>query len=426
MSIRVAIEYAGTRRALVIPEASEREEIISMCLMLFNISGDYQDFQLIIQDLDCPVQTAKELLNNEILLLERLLEIRDSKYKEDPMSDPFEEHIPTDFTYSNPDDSNSPIHESTSQDSEESEDNTHSEDGSEIDIEELYQLDIKDREELDTKVKNWAASNKMMVSFKGPERVNIRLGNKVSTLFCKRKQKGCKFYLEFHTNSESKKYELKKYYNSHNHPLEDYDSSQQMTKKVLEKIALLKATGADTRVITGLINQEFETNFHWRSVYYQMRKLTDRIYGRMSEDASKLFSLFEKDSSVRKSYYEVEKDEENRLISCCFMSPRMKTLLEFFNDVIVIDTTHKTNRFNMPLMDVIIINNMGQSCTTFFALLKNQTYEAYRWALCCLKSRMKKNPLVIFTDDEEALTKGKLILQTFSNVIYSNQRYFSN
>jgi len=84
----------------------------------------------------------------------------------------------------------------------------------------------------------------------------------------------------------------------------------------------------------------------------------------------------------------------------------MQELSKYFNDVIVIDTTHRSNRFNMSLMDIIIINNMGKSCTVFFALLKNQTFESYKWALKHYKSKIKHNPAVIFTDDEEALTKG--------------------
>jgi len=278
---------------------------------------------------------------------------------------------------------------------------------SEIDVSELYELKLKEREELGRKVKEWAANKQMALSFKGPERENIKLGNRVSILYCKRKQKHCPFYLEFRTNQESKEYELHQYYNCHNHLLEDFDSAQQITDKIFERIGLLKATGSETRVITDLINQEFKKKFHWRTIYYQLRKITDQMYGKISEDASKLCDLFEKDTEVRGSFSQVKKNtDENRLESCCFMSQRMQKLLEYFSDVIVIDTTHKSNRFNLPLMDVIVVNNMGHTCTAFFALLKNNTFEAYKWGLEHFKSRLKRNPSVIFTDDEETLTKG--------------------
>ena len=105
-------------------------------------------------------------------------------------------------------------------------------------------------------------------------------------------------------------------------------------------------------------------------------------------------------------FFKVEKDNENKFTSCCFMSKRMKRLIEYFSDVVIIDTTHKTNRFNLPLMDIVVVNNLGQPCTCYFALLKNQKFESYKWALNNFKSQIKRNPQVIFTDDEESLTKG--------------------
>lgn len=126
----------------------------------------------------------------------------------------------------------------------------------------------------------------------------------------------------------------------------------------------------------------------------------------MSEDASNLIKILESDASTRNSFFKVEKDNENKFTSCCFMSKRMKRLIEYFSDVVIIDTTHKTNRFNLPLMDIVVVNNLGQTCTCYFALLKNQKFESYKWALNNFKSQIKRNPQVIFTDDEESLTKG--------------------
>jgi len=85
----------------------------------------------------------------------------------------------------------------------------------------------------------------------------------------------------------------------------------------------------------------------------------------------------------------------------------MKSLLEHFNDVLVIDTSHKTNRFNLPFIDAVVIMNTGKTATCFIGLLENQKYESFVWALNHLKSQMKKVPTVIFSDEDEALMKGK-------------------
>ena len=77
-----------------------------------------------------------------------------------------------------------------------------------------------------------------------------------------------------------------------------------------------------------------------------------------------------------------------------------------FSDVILIDTTHKTNRFNMPLLDIVVVNNFGKTITVFFALLSDQRQESFIWALEQFKKMIKKEPGVILTDDDSALTNG--------------------
>ena len=138
----------------------------------------------------------------------------------------------------------------------------------------------------------------MSLSFKAPERDNVRLGYKVSILFCKLKSKGCKFYLEFHIDKETNNYELKGYYNCHSHPSNDYDPSSCITQEICAKIQSLKSSGVETRAITNIINKDSKKNFHWRTIYYQLRKFTDQTFGKMSDDAPHLCQLFEKDSQI--------------------------------------------------------------------------------------------------------------------------------
>lgn len=91
------------------------------------------------------------------------------------------------------------------------------------------------------------------------------------------------------------------------------------------------------------------------------------------------------------------------------MTPCMIQLANICNDVIIIDTTHKTNRFNMPMLDVIIIDNLGRSRTIFVALLDSQKIDSFKWALESLKEKLSMNPPVIFSDEDEALLSGRYI-----------------
>ena len=91
------------------------------------------------------------------------------------------------------------------------------------------------------------------------------------------------------------------------------------------------------------------------------------------------------------------------------MSERMRDLTLKFHEVLFIDATHKSNRFNLPLLDGAIINNFGKTCTSFWALIENQKQGSFEWALQQLKKHLKMDPKVIILDEEDALVNGKII-----------------
>jgi len=84
----------------------------------------------------------------------------------------------------------------------------------------------------------------------------------------------------------------------------------------------------------------------------------------------------------------------------------MKKIADAFSDVLIIDGSHQTNRFNMHILDIVAINNLGKTTTCFFALLDNQKSDSFSWALKNFKNQMQMEPTIIFSDDEEALGKG--------------------
>ena len=218
----------------------------------------------------------------------------------------------------------------------------------------------------------------------------------------------CGFYLQFRTNIDTNAYKFYEYNNIHNHFLETYDNSTAITEEIQDKIEFLKSTNADVSTITDIINQDFKVNFHWRTIYYQLKKIKEIEYGKPSKESEKLAELLEKDSETRGGFCRLERNKENELLRFCCMTKRMIKIANTFNDVIIIDATHKSNRFNMPLLDIVVINNMGKTSTCFFSLLNNQTYESFHWALEQFKGKLEQSPAIIFSDEEEALTQGYL------------------
>jgi len=84
----------------------------------------------------------------------------------------------------------------------------------------------------------------------------------------------------------------------------------------------------------------------------------------------------------------------------------MVNLVNNFYDVIYLDATHKSNRFNLPLLDGAIINNLGQTSSCFWSLLSNHKHESYYWAMYHFKKSINVVPKVFFVEKEEALIQG--------------------
>jgi len=155
---------------------------------------------------------------------------------------------------------------------------------------------------------------------------------------------------------------------------------KQLLHKYLKKIDSLRSGCETYGHLTRLINQEFKKNFHRKTIYYQVKKLKEQALGKPSDDAKKLLEMLADDASERGSFYVIQ-HEDLEFRGCCFASKRMIANAIKFSDVIVVDTSHSTNRFNLPLLDIAIINNLGKTITSFVSLLPNQKYESFFWAL---------------------------------------------
>jgi len=92
------------------------------------------------------------------------------------------------------------------------------------------------------------------------------------------------------------------------------------------------------------------------------------------------------------------------VIGVFFMHKDSVALAKVYNTVFLLDCTYKTNKFNMPLLNIV-----GIACTyaTFnagFAFLREETEEHYTWALKQLAAVV--HPKVLCTDRELALMKS--------------------
>jgi len=449
--IRIFVHYKGELTPVLLQRDLNQIQLIEKCLEEFNLVDNPNNYEcsldVKLQTKQCVIKNSNFLLDNDVLYLvlkkqsrgtreksstseKEIFEITYEKevqkevmiedlYKGDEIlsNEVLSEHA--DFEERESPDSLEEVNSETP--------GTFSDDNStnceedlgakevKVEITSIINDTFKDRDELREKLISWAASEKMDLNFRTQERINVD-GTKISKLQCSKNEKlNCPFYLKYKFQPQEKTYKLEKYWDIHNHELNIFHSSEAITQEILDKIIFLKNSCKDYGELTKLINKQFKLNFHRKTIYYQIMKLKTKENGTLSEDSSKLIELLKEDSNRRNSHFDVQ--FENQIFKgFSFMTQRMISVVKHFYDVLIIDTTHGTNRFNLPLLDIAAINNFGKTITCFIGLLPDQKYESFVWALQNFKNQVNLCPTVIFSDEEEALRKGNLV---FSYILMS-------
>jgi hypothetical protein len=93
---------------------------------------------------------------------------------------------------------------------------------------------------------------------------------------------------------------------------------------------------------------------------------------------------------------------DGRVTAVLFAHPDSLAYLQAYPELLLLDCTYKTNKYGMPLLDMIGIDAAQRSFCIAFAFLSGETEEDYMWALEQLRSRYEQCntalPSVILTD----------------------------
>ena len=80
--------------------------------------------------------------------------------------------------------------------------------------------------------------------------------------------------------------------------------------------------------------------------------------------------------------------ESNELQDLFFAHPCSLDLLRAFPHILLMDTTYKTNRFNMPLFEIIGVTSTDLTFSVAFVFIQFEKEDNFAWALSCLRSSM--------------------------------------
>lgn len=109
------------------------------------------------------------------------------------------------------------------------------------------------------------------------------------------------------------------------------------------------------------------------------------------------------DHFKEKAYrYSFETGSEGQLTKVSFAHPHSLKLIKMFSNVFLLDCTYKTNRYSMPLLNIVGVTSTNQTFTAFNCFMNDETAESYTWALEKFRECLEKpDENIIFVTDRE-------------------------
>jgi hypothetical protein len=116
--------------------------------------------------------------------------------------------------------------------------------------------------------------------------------------------------------------------------------------------------------------------------------------------------------------YNVKLESNGKIVNVFFSHRRSIELCNQFYTCFVIDCTYKTNKYKLPLLNIVGINFTYSSFNAGFVFLSDETEESYLWALQQFRGILKSGPAVITTDRELALVRAiETVFPTTINIL---------
>ncbi|XP_028075130.1 protein FAR1-RELATED SEQUENCE 3-like [Camellia sinensis] len=129
------------------------------------------------------------------------------------------------------------------------------------------------------------------------------------------------------------------------------------------------------------------------------------------------------------NYVECHRCDDREIVTDLFWAhPVSLELLRAFPHVLIMDCTYKTNRYRLPLLEIVGVTSTDLTFSVAFAYLGHEREDNYTWALGVLRTIMENTafPKVVITDRELALMKGiAKVLPMATNLLFRTETEFN-
>jgi FAR1 DNA-binding domain./MULE transposase domain. len=207
----------------------------------------------------------------------------------------------------------------------------------------------------------------------------------------------------------------------HNHNAEDpiaFHQHRKLPDEICLQVAAMSRAGIKPKEIASTLSQTYPDRL-WRiqDIYNLRRQCKIELLAGRSPIEAMLYELHNSQYE-----YNYSLDSEMRISMLFFAHPTSLEQLRRYPEVLLMDCTYKTNRFRMPLLDILGSTGLGTTFYAAFVFLSSETEEDYQEALkmlhMVLEKRGIKYPEVIVTDRDLGLMNAvKSIFPTTQNLL---------
>ena len=137
------------------------------------------------------------------------------------------------------------------------------------------------------------------------------------------------------------------------------------------------------------------------------KKLRDEQKGIDAETLIEFFTSEKEKNSAFFFDYETYSDSDNTFKRCFWADYKSRRAYSVFGDVVVFDSTYKTNKYGMIFTPFVGVNHHHQTIVFGCGFLSDEKTESYVWLLNRFMEAMPTGaPKSIITDQDPAMTKA--------------------